>query len=323
MSIKILYAAGNRIDAEIQLLRFLNAIKDSSFVVKTAGYKKNHQFPLDWNLEALLNFMKPDRISFDNDVLERYHKQVKAFDPDIIISDLEFFTNFIGDELNKPVWQVSPSLLYWSVVPHEKVHKGIYKNYSHLFDNHPFYEQLIKNAIYNAQRVLVYSPFGDTEAPPKLKDYIEWVRPYHISGKSRATCKHNVVATTVKNEKKFVSLVQQHEDIVLFSRYLDESFEGVTLKNINNLEEYGCNLFNCNFVAHAGYTDFLSDAYYNNKQSIIHPNFFQKECVVNAFYSEHLGMGKICYQPEDIPNQPIKVDLKEEIKFLHERLLEI
>lgn len=323
MSIKILYAAGDRVDAEVQLLRFLNAVKETSFVVKIAGFKRNHQFLLDWNLEALRNFMRPDKISFDNDVLERYHKQVKAFDPDIIISDLEFFTNFVGDDLNKPIWQVSPSLLYWSVVPQEKVHKGIYKNYSHLFDNHPFYEQLIKNAIYNAQRVLVYSPFGDTDTAPKLKDYIEWVRPYHIPGKLRATCQHNVVAATIKNDKKFVNLIRHHDDIVLFSRYLDETFEGLTLKDINNLEEYGCNLFNCNYVAHAGYTDFLSDAFYNGKQSIIHPNFFQRECVVNSFYAEHLGLGKIFYKAEEVITQPIKVDLKDDIKLLHEKLLEI
>ena len=316
---KILYAACNRKGAQLQLGRFLSAVAKGEHQIKLAGFNESCPgFYLDWTLDALLDMFNLDHISFDNDNLRTYFSQVKTFNPDLIISDLEIFSSHIGLVLNKPVWQVSPLLLYYGLNAVEKTNMGVYKNYSYIFNKQATIDDLIRNALMNADKKFIYSHFGDATSA-ELMEGFEWVRPYHVTGKTSIPCKHNVCAVTLRNEKKYINYLNKFSDTVLFSTNLDEEFAGVTLKDISNLVEYGCNLKNCDLALNQGFTDLLADAFYNNKFSGILPDFSQAECVINALYAEYLGLGKVIYQDEDIEALEIKSS-DNKLEFLHEKL---
>ncbi len=316
---KILYAACSRKGAQLQLGRFLSAVAQDGHQIKLAGFNESCPgFYLDWTLDALLDMFNLEHISFDNDNLRTYFNQVKSFDPDLIISDLEVFSSHVGLVLNKPVWQVSPLLLYHGLSHAEKTNMGVYKNYSYIFNKQATIDDLIKNAIVNADKKFVYSHFGDASSAA-LMDGFEWVRPYHVTGKLSVPCQHNVCGVTLRNEKKYINYLKKFGDTVLFSTNLDEKYPGLMLKDISNLVEYGCNLKNCNLSINQGFTDLLADAYYNNKFSGVLPDFSQAECVINALYTEHLGLGKVIYQEEDLETLEIKTTYNK-LEFLHEKL---
>jgi uncharacterized protein (TIGR00661 family) len=317
--LKILYAACNRKGAQLQLGRFLSAVAKDGHQIKIAGFNASLPgFYMDWTLDALLDMFNLEHISFDNDNLRIYFNQVKSFDPDLIISDLEIFSSHVGLVLNKPVWQVSPLLLYHGLNTTEKTNMGVYKNYSYIFNKQATIDDLIRNALANADKKFVYSHFGDVTNTTLVEGF-EWVRPYHVKGKISVPCQHNICAVALTNEKKYVNYLNKFEDTVLFSTNLDEEFAGVTLKDISNEVEYGCNLKNCFLAINQGFTDLLADAYYNNKFCSILPDFSQAECVINALYTEHLGLGKVIYQEEETINFEVNSTYNR-LEFLHEKI---
>src|SRR5574338_1119629 len=99
---KILYAASNNLNAKIQLSRFLKAMDGSKHQIKIAAYKTSSpkDISIDWTLDALLNIYKPDLLSLHNDNLNIYFEQIKNFQPDLVISDLEYFTSYVSSDLN-------------------------------------------------------------------------------------------------------------------------------------------------------------------------------------------------------------------------------
>lgn len=316
---KILYAASDREGAQIQLLRLLQAAPNHSY--RIAGYKSTlSKINLDWNLESLRDILDSSLINFDNETLNVYYEQVKSFNPDIIISDLEIYSSYVGNLLGKTVWQVSPNLLHYATPHKEKLAIGVFRSYPQLFNKSPRYEWT-KNIIYNSDKKLVYSHFGDTGAF-KPNEGFEWVRPYHVKGKVSRPCHHNVAGVCIRNNKKFINYVKRYSDAVLFSGFLEESYRGVILKSMSDLDEYQCNLKNCDSLLVQGHSDILADAYYNGKYSIILPNFNEQDCIVNSLYSKQFGLGTLIYddslvQPMDLNYDPI---IDSNIKFLHQHL---
>lgn len=320
---KILYAASNRKGAALQLNRFLAAIADKDYEIKIAAHVgPKFLRPVDWNLNALLNIFNPEQLSFDGDALEIYYEQVKYFGPDLILSDLEPFTSYIATAIEVPIWQVSPLLLYHGL--EKKYNLGLYKNYSYLFTTKTSLLERIKNIIYNAEGNFVYSHFCDVDTV-SLKEGFNWIRPYHVLGKHSLPCKHDMVGADVENNRNIIRFLNNSHDSVLFTNFLDENYSRITLKDMNNLSEYACNLKNCNIAVSSGITDILADAFYNGKYSAIITDFREQECLINSIMSENNGLGKMLYDPaQKIETENMIVpQYKEHVKFLHEKLEEI
>src|SRR5574339_27283 len=193
--LKILYAASNHASAKIQLARFMKAMEGKPYIVKVAAYKKSSpKINIDWTLDCLLNIYKPDHISLDNDNFSIYFEQVKYFAPDLIISDLEYFTSHIANVLNTTLWQCSSTMINHALNHEKKYNLGLFKHYSFLLNKNSLQTQRLVNIIDNSNYNFVYSHLGDTGNPPPLKSNFEWIRPYHSVGKEAIPCRHNVIA---------------------------------------------------------------------------------------------------------------------------------
>lgn len=324
---KILYAAADTENAKLQLARFVSAMKDKPHQLKVAAYKKSSpSINIDWTLDCLLNIFKPQNISVENENFSFYFDQVKKFNPDLIISDLEYFTSYIANNLNIPLWQCSSALLNNALSHGQKYNLGLYKNYYHLFrriDRDSNQREI--NMIDNSESNFVYSHFGDTLDPPILNDKFEWIRPYHFRSKPSALCKHNIVAGMFHNNKKLFKLLENYDDCVVFSEFLEEEYPNILLKDIYNLNEYSCNVANSDLCISDGTTSFLADAFYNNKFSIIIQNIYDIESIINGVYSEKLGLSKIVKDLNSDLTEVVKdIDSKynRKIKYLHEKIEE-
>lgn len=327
--LKILYAANNNKGSGIQLSRFLNAVSGKPFIIKKAAYIKSSPrgVSIDWTLDCLLNIYKPDLLSLDNDNFTIYLDQVKYFAPDLIISDLEYFTSQVANILNITLWQCSSSILNFALSHEEKYNLGAFKHYSYVLNKHPLHNQRTLNLLDNSNYNFVYSHLGDMENSPKLKEQFEWVRPYHIIGKLSAPCQHNAVAATLGNNKKVIHLLKQHEDSVVFSDFDGETYSNLLMKDIANEVEYSCNLKNSKVFVCEGQTSFLADAFYNQKYSVILTDLKDPECILNAAFSEKAQIGTAIYDSQIDLNvytdKQISNQLNNTSKFLHERIDDI
>jgi uncharacterized protein (TIGR00661 family) len=326
--VKILYAASANQNAAIQLERFLQVMSNKMVLIKVAAYKNFSppQTNIDWTLDCLYNIFNPDLMLWDNENLDTYYQQIKYYQPDLIISDLEYFTSFVATELNIPLWQCSSSLLNFAV--EDKYHIGLFKNFSYLLQKNNFVRtQRLINIIDTAQCKLVYSHFGDVQSAPTLKKDFEWIRPYHYIGPSWSPCQHYLVAALLHNDKKTLSLLKRYSDCVVFTPFLQEYYPNISLKNLANAEEYACNVRNCQLFLCQGQTTFLADAFYNGKYALSVPDYHDVECVTNSVYSEYLGLGKIISQVDQEINSfsmnQIQPSLNPEIKFLDQKIREL
>jgi len=323
--LKVLYAASNNENSKIQLFRFAEAMKDSPHQVKVAAYKRSMpNINIDWCLDCLMNIFHPDHVSLENETLQIYYEQVKNFAPDLIISDLEYFTSYVGGLLNIPVWQCSSSLLNFALTHEQKYNLGLFKKYYYLFYKVPMGHYRNVHIIDNAEHNFVYSHLCDTKDPPSLKNNFQWIRPYYVTGKRSLLCQHNIVAGMLHNNKKMFSMMKQHPDCVAFTEFQFEEYENLILKDIQNQEEYACNLHNSQFFACDGATSFLADAFYNGVFALVFPNINDTACVINSVYSENLGLSQTIYDTEsELICGEVNVSKDLDVKFLHERVNEL
>jgi len=327
--LKILYAASENANSKIQLSRFLQAIKNSPHTIKVAAYKVSspNGINIDWTLDALKNIFKPEYVTLDNDNFVTYYNQVKYYNPDLIISDCEYYTSHIASVLGTTIWQCSSSIINFALTNDYKYNLGLFSKYAYLINKGGVHLQRVLNILDNSNCNFIYSHFGDTINPPKLKDNFEWIRPYHKIGKESILCHHNVVAGTLGNNKKILSLLKQYPDSVCFTEFMNETYENPILKDIRSQEEFSCNLRNSNLFVCEGQTSFLADAFYNSKYSGVFINLEDTECVINSTISERLKLSTSIYQINEdlIPLMSIDVSsqLSEKIKYLHERIEEL
>lgn len=285
---KILYAAGNNTSARIQLSRFLTAMEDKPYTVKIAAYKKSSpkDISIDWTLDCLLNIFKPDNISTDNENFEIYYEQVKEYSPDLIISDLEYFTSHIANVLNTAIWQCSSTLVNHGLTRKTKYDLGVFKNHAYTFNRNLLQIQRTTNILENANQKLIYAHYGDMKEAPPINSQYEWIRPYHQIGKISIPCQHNLVGITPASNKALINILKNQRDCVLFTEAYTEKYEGLQVKNIKNEEEYFCNLQNSKALVCEGQTSFLADAFYNGKPSVIYTDYHDAECILNHIISE-------------------------------------
>src|SRR5579859_1758606 len=326
---KILYAAQNNLSAKIQLSRFLEKMKDSSHTIKIAAYKNSSpkNVPINWTLNYLSNDDLPRLSSKVTSNLKIYYDQVKYYKPDLIISDMEVFTNHVGNLLNITTWQCSSALLNFGL--ERNYNLGFYKKFFFLSKkNEDHYIQRQTNFIVNSNKNFIYSHFGDMKLPPDIKKNFEWIRPYHSIGKISKLCHHNLVAGLVKNNKKIITLLRHYNDSVAFTDFLHEKYTNLILKDINNQAEFFCNLKNSNLFICEGQTSFLADAYYNNKHAIIFSDFQDTESAFNGLVSKKYSTGTIVYNitdsldflnGKDIIDNPYN----NKVPYLHQKIEEI
>jgi uncharacterized protein (TIGR00661 family) len=302
----------------------LQAIKDKNYHLKIAAYKNSSppNVNIDWTLDCLLNIYDYS-INFRNDNYKTYFDQVKSFNPDLIISDMEPYTSNIANTLNITLWQCSSSLINYALDGKDKKNIGLYKKYTFLSEE-VIHIPLIDNLNDNANCNLVYSHLGDMIIPPTLKDNFQWVRPYHFDGKEHFTCQHNIVSATMQNNKNIFALLSRHPDSVIFTSFTDQFYKNFQLKNVADHQEYACNLKNCKLFLCDGTTSFLADAFYAGKYCIVSPNYNNLECMVNSLFSEKFGLSHNIYNiGADITSELSRVvanNYNKNIKYLHEHI---
>ena len=301
---KVLYAAQNNSNARIQLARFMQVMRSKPVQIKIAAFKRSSPkgMGIDWTLDALLDISQPEIINITkNYTFDTYFDQVQFYKPDLVISDLEYFTSYIANNLNIPLWQCSSTLLNFALEDKEKRNVGLFSKYSYLMkkDNALRTGRQI-NIIENSDYNFVYSHLGDTVSPPDIKPKYRWIRPYYTEGKISKPCQHNIIACTDNNDRNLLSMLRGYGDCVVFTECPPEQQPGLWMKDISNQEEYYCNLKNCNTFICGGQTSFLADAFYNGKYTATLTNFHDLECVMNSVFSEHLGLSAMIYGANDI-----------------------
>lgn len=318
---KILYAASNNVNSKIQLTRFIDAIKIYPIKLKIAAYKNySPDISIDWTLDSLININRPNTVHFDNENFQIYFNQIKYYNPDLIISDLEYFTSYAANLLNITLWQCSSSIINFALSKKEKYNLGLFKNYSFIFNKTSQEVQRKINILDNSNSKFIYSHFGETKMPPDIHSDYEWIRPYHQVGKHSINCQHNIVAATIFSNKKIINYLKPLNDVVIFTEHDNEYYPNIKIKNIYDTSEYFCNLKNSNNFVCEGNISFLADAFYNNKRSIIITNLQDPECIINSVVSSRLGLSS------DIDFSTYKeldeVNTNTKVKFLHEKVLE-
>lgn len=322
---KILYAATNNLNARIQLSRFLQAMQGSKHQIKIATYKKSSPrgVSIDWTLDCLLNLYNSELVNLDNDNLQIYYEQVKYYAPDLIISDLEYFTGYLANVMNISVWQCSSTLINYGLARDEKYNLGVFKYYAHALHREERLRQRLVNLLDNSNGNFIYSHFGDTTQPPRLQDNFQWIRPYHQVGKTTTPCQHHIVAGLSYSDKTVLRNLRKYSDSIAFTDFSQENYQNVLVKDIRNQEEYFCNLKNSPLFVCQGQTSFLADAFYNGKYSLIFPDYQDPEAILNSCVSSHLGLSCNIDLTEDLDvymDQVIEPVYNESIRYLHEHI---
>lgn len=325
---KILYAASHNQNAKIQLSRLLRAMNGSKHQIKVAAFRKSSpkNINIDWTLDALLNIYRPDLISLHSDNLNIYLEQVKSFAPDLIISDLEYFTSCVANDLNIPLWQCSSSLINYALIRNEKYNLGLFKYHAHALNRDTLHSQRMINILDNSNRNFIYSHYGDMIEPPSLLDGFTWVRPYHQIAKSYIPCEHYITAAFSVPDKRMMSFLKKYPDTVAFVDDPRESYQNVRVKDIRIEDEYYCNLKNSALYVCQGQTSFLADAFYNGKYALVFPDYEDAESLTNSQLAQKIGIGSIMTYTDDLPDISsivIEPNYSGSTKYLHEHIEEL
>lgn len=323
---KILYAASNNYNAFIQLSRFMKAMDGSKHQIKIAAYKKSSpkNLSIDWTLDCLLNFYLPEQMGLtNNDNLQIYYDQIKYYAPDLIISDLEYFTGYLANVMNITTWQCSSTLINYGLDKSEKYNLGIFKYYAYALHREEQVRQRFINLCDNSNGNFIYSHFGDTAQSPKLQDNFQWIRPYHQIGKQSIPCQHHIIAGLPHSNKKIIKKLGKYSDTIVFTSSSQENYHNVIVKDIANQEEYFCNLKNSPLFICQGQTSFLADAFYNGKYSLTYPDYQDAEAILNSHISSHLGLSGSITLTEDLDiyqDKIVEPMYNENINYLHQEI---
>lgn len=320
--IKILYAAGNRPEVYLQMQRILHHLDDQYFTVKIAAYNNYYFQQIDWTLDALKNVLDKRNFSIKSPYLSDYYEQVKLYNPDLIISDLEVYSSYIGNLLGIKVWQVSPLLFLFA----EKNWSTFNDRYSTLVDDIFGSEyDYLTNVFNNSEQKFIYSYFADLKQQPVIVEGYDWIRPYHMMGKKHSVSQYQVCAQLFDNNKKIINQLKEYnKETVLYSFNNQEQYSFLKLKKIEYNEDYYYNIFNSNLIYNQGYSHFLADAFYNKQFSWVNPNYLSLDSAFYSIYSENFGLSKSIYhQIELMEEKKIDYNYNLNVKYLHQKIFDI
>lgn len=185
---KILYGSGNYTGSNITTSRFLQSIENHD--VRVAAHFLNHKFmhSFDWCLDALYQIKVGDYNYFkkhhgivgpyvNHSIADMIINDLLEWEPDLVISDCEFFTAMIAKVFEIPLWYCSPML---QIIGIEKERKEIHAKAFEKF-------KVFFNKLPQGSKNFVYSPLCDVKGRPHLKDGFEWIRPYAQKPKDLST----------------------------------------------------------------------------------------------------------------------------------------
>ena len=311
---KILYAAGNSINAKTQLARVKYEFDTCDKInVKYASYKKstpaNHH--VDFLLNPLLDIYNDSSLYLysmlervDTPEFYKYLTYIKEYKPDLIISDLDIFTSMAAATQGIPLWSVSTRLLYNGCDFNTKLKLPIYSSYFKHKDELSYYSKIIEYS----DKKFVYSHFGDVLNTFYLNSGFEWVRPYTI--KKERTYENIVYATPNVN---YSFLRKITKNFILYSEDYNLNNHRFENNNIYDLDRYFDDLSKSYCAINDGDTIHLADCFYNNIYPIVNSDFWNIDSAFNTVLSEHyfLASCKTQNQPLSIrKTYPIEYDVK-------------
>jgi hypothetical protein len=293
---KILYSAGNHIDNNQQLLRFIQ--HSTEHEIKIAAYvKSSDSFThVHWTLDALFNRLTPKNPQEISELLghtgapktitqhtEILLKEVDDFEPDLIISNAEPVLANLAKALSVKLWYCSPLHLLTGI----EWDKGDLKYLSLLA---PIRKLLEKLPV--ADKTLIYSPFGDLTHCPTLKTGYEWIQPYWIPVENKSRTQNVAMVPNKTRTSKLTKLLNcVNFDLTLFTHFSD-SFTHMQTKLIDDLVSYQEALSNCNWFFSTGDTSYLADAIYNEIPKVcVAPSLDEPENLLNSILCKSYGLG--------------------------------
>ncbi|MDP2696408.1 MAG: hypothetical protein Q8O87_04160 [bacterium] len=303
---KILYSTGNRLGGGEQLRRYMEYNRHE---IKTACYLRSSENILhtDWTLDALTNkYSKGTRIGlrklygYDGgphiNLEKGYHlkEEIKKYDPDLIICDGEPIVSNLAKSLGKRLWYCSPLHLLDGI----EWESGSLRYFSLLDGTRKMLYRLPR-----AERVYVYSPFGDINFRPLLKSGYEWMQPYYVGGRGGEDGMAIIEdGDRISQLSKQLNSVKPY-DIKLVSPF---SYNFSHLRNYK-LEEYKSELGKSRWLFTTGETSYVADGVYNGKRICIAPNLRDAEGLLNAILIKRYNLGNDVGQIEYMKQYGIEI----------------
>lgn len=298
---KVLYSTGNRIGGDIQLKRFLN---NNSHDIKVAAYLRSSGSltHVDWTLDALGHkYCRSSKGAIKElfghggvpniglGPAAALMEDIYNYDPDLIICDFEPIVAHIAKTLNIKLWYCSPLHMLDGI----QWENGQLRYFSLLDKTRKALSRLPE-----ADRTIVYSPFGDVAFRPTLKKGYEWIQPYYRDvGKARGFDGMAVVrdADRISTLSKILNCVPPF-NFTLFSPF---TYNLSHLESRKDPEKYKVALSNAKWLFTTGETSFVADAIYNEVSRIcIAPNLNDSESLLNAILCKYYGIGDDIAQVE-------------------------
>lgn len=327
---KILYAANNSFGSFLQLKRFLRAAgpsHDRKYEIRIAAYNASlNGINADYTLDSLHDFYgKNKSASATRKSVNDYLKEIETYAPDLIINDFDFTTSFVASELNIPYWIVSSNILYNAFGKQEREQLKFGRHYRSLIyqnSSGKFHDYQLTNA----DRRMVYSYLGDISMRPTLRAGFEWVRPYYVRPQPRNN-ESKFVAALSYTDKALVAYLDKLEDVSLYSLNDYEKYENIQHRNLFD-DQYGIDVSNCYLYFSRGQTSLISDAFYNEKFSLIYPDTNDIDTLINSYVCDVFNTGEKIYtrksfeQINDLIARELEIRLSIDpsIRFLHQHI---
>jgi len=337
---RILYAAGNRIGANSQLCRFVDAAAPQHEIKKAAYLQASGSIPhIDWTLDALhhniitnkcskelLNLFGHSGVPMVNIYsVTTFFKEVEEFEPEVVISDGEPIAAHIAKSLNIKLWYCSPIHLLDGV----RWDKGQLRYTT-------FLNKMRQNLIRfpEPDRAFVYSPFGDIKFRPFLNSGFEWITPYYL----KSELGNNNCLAVINDYNRFSELSKilngAANDITLYSPYKEE-FSNMKTGLIGDLKKHlEKNSYQSIFTT--GETSYIADAFYSGCNICVSPTLGDVETLLNAILVKEYKLGTDIHQVEFMESyalDEVEKALNKEPEtnywslqnrpFLHEALVEL
>jgi len=299
---RILYAAGERIGANTQLCRFIQAVGNKHEIKKAAYLQSSYSLAhIDWTLDALHHNVVADKHSqrlqglFGHKGIPlvniysatTFLKEVDSFSPDLIISDGEPISAHIAKSLKIKLWYCSPIHLLDGV----QWESGQLRYKSLLDRMRGFLSKLPE-----PDRIFVYSPFGDIKFRPLLNTGYTWITPYYVDTKHG----DNNCTAVVNDYNRFSHLSKMLngcQNITLFSPFKEE-FSNMETHLTSDTDAYLKVLSESSSVFTTGETSYVSDAFYAGHNICISPTLNDIESLLNAILIKEYKIGTDIHQVE-------------------------
>jgi len=180
---RILFGAGDFPGSNIMVSRFIQNAPDHE--IRVAAFYRNHKYlhSIDWCLDALRYTKVGDSNYFkekhgqsgpyvNHEMANLIIDDLLEWQPELVISDCEYFTAMVAKALEIPLWYCSP-MLQMTGIEHDRKEIN-----TKIFDTIKLYI----NSLPQGERYLIYSPLCDIICRPFLKRGFEWIRPYSVIG---------------------------------------------------------------------------------------------------------------------------------------------